>query len=120
MEMTLGTLDDRRNFRITALLDSGCTNSCIDKKFVRENGINTIKLPIPVQVYNADGSPNAAGPLTEIVKLHVKIGSHVELMEFSLVELGKTKAFIGHDWLKKHNPDVDCVTTFTPITFFHH
>ena len=30
LELTLGTLDDRRNLRVTALLDSGCTGSCID------------------------------------------------------------------------------------------
>ena len=30
LELTLGTLDDRRNFHVEALLDSGCTGSCID------------------------------------------------------------------------------------------
>ena len=30
LELTLGTLDDKRNFQVEALLDSGCTSSCID------------------------------------------------------------------------------------------
>ena len=30
LELTLGTLDDRRNFRVEALHDTGCTGSCID------------------------------------------------------------------------------------------
>ena len=34
LELTLGTLDDKRNFRVEALLDSGCTGSCIDRNFV--------------------------------------------------------------------------------------
>jgi len=104
LELTLGTLDNRRNFCINTLLDSGCTNSCIDKNFIKNNRINVIKLPIPVLVYNTDGTPNAAGAVTEIVRLHTKIRSHIEIVELSIVELGKTKVFIGHDWLKKTQP----------------
>ena len=92
-----------------ALLDSGCTGSCIDQTFIRENGINTQKLPIPVMVYNADGTPNSAGAITEVVRLHVKIRDHIEIAEFAVTELGKTSVFIGHEWLKKHNPSIDWV-----------
>ena len=48
LELTLGTLDDKRSFRVEALLDSGCTGSCIDRTFIKENGITTETLPIPV------------------------------------------------------------------------
>ena len=73
LELTLGTLDDKKNFRVEALLDSGCTGSCINQTFIRENGINTEKLPIPVMVDNVDGTPNSVGTITEVVKLHIKI-----------------------------------------------
>jgi hypothetical protein len=35
----LQTLDSSSIFRLRALLDSGCTGSCIDKEFVKKNNI---------------------------------------------------------------------------------
>lgn len=107
LELTLGTLNDQRSFRVEALLDSGCTGSCIDRKFIAANKIQTRKLPIPVLVYNADGSENAAGTISEAVRLHVRIKGHTEVLDFAVTELGKSDVFIGHDWLKIHNPSID-------------
>ena len=58
-------------------------------------------------VYNADGTPNSAGAITEMVRLHVKIRGHIEIVEFAVTDLGRTSVFIGHEWLKKHNPSID-------------
>jgi len=41
----LQTLDSGRIFRISALLDSGCTGLCIDKEFVKKNDIQMKKIP---------------------------------------------------------------------------
>lgn len=56
-----------------------------------------------------DGTQNVAGAITEKVKLHVKIRDHIEIVEFAVTEIGKTNVFIGHEWLKKHNPSIDWV-----------
>jgi hypothetical protein len=69
MPINIQTLDDGRLFHITALLDSGCTGSCIDKKFIKEKGINTKKTARPIPVYNADGTMNKGGSITEYVEL---------------------------------------------------
>jgi hypothetical protein len=37
------------------------------------------------------------GDITGYVDLEMKLGDHKELM----------RIFIGHDWLKKHNPDIN-------------
>ena len=58
----------------------------------------------PIPVYNADGTRNSAGSLTEWVRLKVTIGDHEELMDFGISDLGKVNVFLGHDWLKTHNP----------------
>ena len=105
--MTLGTVDDRRNFPVKALLDSGCTGSCISRRFCEENGINVHKFPLPIPVYNADGTENAGGAITDFVDLHVKIRDHTEKLRFAVTELGKSDVFIGHEWLKFHNPSID-------------
>ncbi|EGN93937.1 hypothetical protein SERLA73DRAFT_37217, partial [Serpula lacrymans var. lacrymans S7.3] len=44
----LTTLDTNRSTTIEALLDSGCTGSCIDSVFVKEQGYETKKIPRPI------------------------------------------------------------------------
>ena len=74
----LQTLDDGHLLRIIALLDSRCTGSCIDREFVRKNNIQTKKVPLPIPVYNADGSLNEGGPITEFVEVRMVIQDHTE------------------------------------------
>jgi hypothetical protein len=37
----------------------------------------------------------------------LQIGQHVEILQFAVSNLGKTEMFIGHEWLKLHNPSID-------------
>ena len=102
--ITMDTLDCHP---IKALIDSGCTGSCINENFVRKHNLNTTKLPKSIPVFNADGSFNIAGRLTHTVQLQVIIGDHKEIMEFGVSNLGTSDIFLGHDWLKHHNPEID-------------
>ena len=90
-----------------ALIDSGCTGSCIDEGFVQSNRIPTQKSPITIPVFNADGTPNDLGKITHFVDAKLCIGEHKEDIQLAVVKLGSTPVFLGHDWLKKHNPSVD-------------
>ena len=103
----LTTLDTRSAHAAEALIDSGCEGSCIDRTYVQERGIITQKLPRPIAVLNADGSPNEAGPIAEFVELEMRIGDHIERIEFGVTSLGRGQVFLGFDWLKRHNPSVD-------------
>lgn len=103
------TLDDQRTFSMKALIDSGCTGSSIDAGFVKAKGMNTRKLACPIPVYNADGTLNAAGAITDYVVLQVKIDNHIEHLIFGVTDLGKGEMFIGHEWLRHHNPSIDWV-----------
>ena len=105
--VVIKTLDNQMRFKLSALLDSGCTGSCINASFVKHNKINTKKYPRPIPVYNADGSLNSGGSITEYVELLLEIGQHVEILQFAVSNLGKTEIFIGHEWLKLHNPSID-------------
>ena len=55
----------QRNLRMVALLDSGCTGSCLNTQWVKEQGIPTRPLAHPILVYNADGTQNIGGSLKE-------------------------------------------------------
>ena len=104
--MTASTTD-KRSFLTDALIDCGSTGSCIDTQFVRENGIITRTLPIEIPVFNADGTPNNNGPITEVVELFVKVQDHTERIELAVSNLDKSEIFLGYDWLEKHNPSID-------------
>ena len=102
--ITMDTLDQ---YSMKALIDSGCTGSCINEDFIRKHNLNTNRLPKSIPVFNADGSSNVAGRLTHAVQLQVIIGDHKEIMEFGVSNLGTSDIFLGHDWLKHHNPEIN-------------
>ena len=107
LEMTITTLDTEERFDVKALLDSRCMSSAISKRFVKEHQINTIKLPRAIMATNADGTINAGGKITDMVRLKIKIQDHEEMMELTVADIGKKDIFIGHDWLQHHNPEID-------------
>ena len=94
-------------FTVTALLHSGCTGMVIDKTFAKEKDLPIHKLPIPIPVYNADGSLNDGGSISEFAILKLQIGEHKEQIAMALSNLSTHNIFLEHDWLKKHNPRID-------------
>jgi len=46
-------------------------------------------------------------PITDYVTLRITIQDHVEQLEFAVSDLGTQDMFIGHKWLKLHNPSID-------------
>jgi len=107
MRVILSTIDHSQTLETTALLDSGCTGSTIHTRFVKNNNLPTKRLPRPIPVYNADGTLNANGAITETCKLRMTVQDHVEEIEFAVSDIGSSDVYIGHDWLKQHNPSVD-------------
>ena len=93
--------------KILALLDSGCTGTTMDQRFTKEKGLETHKLPRPIPVYNADGSINQAGSITEFAIVELTIDDHKEQIAMGLSQLSTHAIFLGYDWLQKHNPIVD-------------
>ena len=110
IEVKVQTLDDARTFSLKGLLDSGSTGSCISRKFVNDNEIRTRKTTIPVPVHNADGMLNKNGSITDYVFLRLSVGDHTEQLEFTVADIGMHNLFIGHEWLKLHNPNINWKT----------
>jgi len=42
-----------------------------------------------------------------VVPLEIKINGHKEQLETVVTDLNRTDMFLGHDWLVKHNPEVN-------------
>ena len=129
IEVRILEYETRRNFFVSALIDSGCTTSAIDKEFVKTKKIPTQKMPKAILVYNADGTKNQGGDITEYVKLQLEIQGHKERATFVVTNLRSHPIFLGADWLKTHNPIIDwtvkalhftrcpeeCGKEFTPV-----
>ncbi|EGN91996.1 hypothetical protein SERLA73DRAFT_38569, partial [Serpula lacrymans var. lacrymans S7.3] len=84
----LTTLDTQRSMMIQALLDSGCTGSCIDYKFVKKQEYQTHNILRPIPVYNANGTLNKDGAIKEFVELKMEIDDHSERIHFAVTNLG--------------------------------
>ncbi|KAI0061941.1 hypothetical protein BV25DRAFT_1870601 [Artomyces pyxidatus] len=84
MNVVLTTQDTDSTYTVEALLDSGCTGSCINRSFIARHKINTHRAPRPIAVYNADGTLNKGGSITEFVHMRMTIGEHVERIHFGI------------------------------------
>ena len=99
------------------MVDCGLTDSCIDAQFIRENGIKTQNLPVSIPVFNADGTGSAAGALEEYVEVGIAVGMHEEdVVKLAVTALGSANIYLGHDWLSKHNPEIDWETGDVKMT----
>ena len=96
---------NRRNLKVKALVDSGCTHTGIDEQLVKEKKIQMKAIDFSFEVFNADGTKN--GEVTKVASLEVEINRHKETLEAAVTDLDGTDMFLGHDWLVKHNPEVN-------------
>ena len=96
-----------RNIPANALLDSGCTGCCVDERFIKKFNIPIIPFERPVQVFNADGSPNRDGDMTHYVFLDIVVQGHRERRKLNVTTLSDHDVFLGFDWLEYHNPEID-------------
>ncbi|SJL08909.1 uncharacterized protein ARMOST_12283 [Armillaria ostoyae] len=110
LNVQLATLTNRQVFATKGLVDSGCTSSAINRAFVQEHRLDTVKTAIPIIVYNADGSRNKGGDITEYVEVRLTIGNHEERIDLAVTDLGAKDLYLGHDWLKRHNPVINWET----------
>ena len=65
------------------------------------------KLRVPMPVYNADGTLNQLGKITEYVEVRMTVGDHSERIQLAVTKLSNPELFLGMDWLKDHNPSID-------------
>ena len=94
-----------KNLKVKALVDSGCTHTGIDEQLVKDRRIQTKKIDFSFEVFNADRTKN--GEVTKVAPLEVEINRYKETLEVAVMDLDRTDIFLEHDWLVKHNPEVN-------------
>jgi len=94
-----------KKLEVKALVDSGCTHTGIDKQLVKNKRIQTKSINFSFEVFNADGTKN--GEVTRVAPLEIEINGHKETLEAAVTDLDGMDMFLGHDWLVKHNLEVN-------------
>ncbi|KAI0758818.1 hypothetical protein C8Q74DRAFT_1209386 [Fomes fomentarius] len=80
-----------------ALIDSGCTGSCINRSAIARWNLMPVPLDKLVPVRNADGSLNAGGSISHFVPLQLQIEEHLESIQLLVTDIGSHNIFLGHD-----------------------
>ena len=57
------------------------------------------------EIYNADRTKN--GEVIRIVPLEIEINGYKKHLKAVVMDLNGMDIFLGHDWLVKHNPEVN-------------
>ena len=94
-----------KKLKVKALVDSGCMHIEIDEQLVKDKRIQTKLINFSFEVFNTDGAKN--GEVTKVVPLEIKINGHKKTLKVAVADLDGTDMFLGHDWLVKHNPEVN-------------
>ena len=94
-----------KNLKVKALVDSRCTHTGINEQLVKDKNIQMKKIDFSFEVFNVDGTKN--GEVTKVAPLEVEINGHKETLEAAVMDLDGMDMFLGHDWLVKHNLEVN-------------
>jgi len=94
-----------KKLKVKALVDSRCMHTEIDEQLVKDKKIQTKPINFSFEVFNADGTKN--GEVTKVALLEIEINGHKETLEAAVMDLDRTDIFLGHDWLVKHNLEVN-------------
>ena len=94
-----------KNLKVKALVDSRCIHTGIDKQLVKDKIIQTKSIDFSFEVFNTDRTKN--GEVTKMAPLEIEINRHKETLEAAVMDLNGIDMFLGHDWLVKHNLEVN-------------
>ena len=94
-----------KKLKVKALVDSGCIHTGIDEQLVKDKRIQTKPINFSFEVFNADGTKNRE--VTKVAPLEIEINGHKETLKAAVMDLNGTDMFLEHDWLVKHNLEVN-------------
>ena len=88
LQIELQDLEKGTTYQTQALLDSGCTGSCISQQFAEEKKLSLHKWEHLISAYNTDGTENNNGKITHYAKMKMIIDRHSEIQKFAVTNLG--------------------------------
>ena len=104
MQVDVKTKNEKK-LKVKSLVDSRCTHTEIDKQLVKDKRIQTKPINFLFEVFNADRTKNEE--VTRVAPLEIEINSHKKQLKAAVTDLDEMDMFLDHDWLVKHNPEVN-------------
>ncbi|KAH6904686.1 hypothetical protein BKA70DRAFT_1109013, partial [Coprinopsis sp. MPI-PUGE-AT-0042] len=86
--ISLGDSDAELLFRAHTLVDSGAQNCYKNPRYVAKHNLATVNLPRAIPVYNADGSLNNAGSITQYTEMWTLVADHISFERFYITNIG--------------------------------
>ena len=86
-------------------MDSRYTHIGIDKQSVKDKRIQMKLVNFSFKIFNVDSTKN--GEVTRITPLKVEINGHKEYIDVAVIDLNGMNMFLEHNWLVKHNLEVN-------------
>ena len=104
MQVNIKTKNGKK-LKVKTLVDSRCTHTGIDEQLVKDKKIQTKPINFSFEVFNANRMKNRE--VTKVAPLEIEINRHKETLKVAVMDLNGTDMFLGHDWLVKHNLEVN-------------
>jgi len=98
-------MENGKKLKVKVLVDSRCIHTEIDEQLVKNKRIQMKLINFSFQVFNPDGMKNRE--VTKVAPLEVEINRYKKTLEAAVIDLDGTDIFLGHDWLVKHNLEIN-------------
>jgi len=98
-------MKNSKKLKVKILVDFRCTHIGIDKQLVKDKRIQIRPVNFSFEVFNTDGTKNRE--VTKVAPLKIEINRYKKQLEAAVTDLNSMDMFLGHDWLVKHNPEVN-------------
>jgi hypothetical protein len=107
LEVVTEAIATRKKVTTHALVNSGCTRTCIDKTFAQEQGWPLERICHPILIEYADGTVTEESKIWYMVNLRIRMAGTTVVTEALVMRLKSFKVFLGFDWLQVVNPNIN-------------
>ena len=94
-----------KEVQVEVLVDSRYTHTEIDKQLVKDRTIQMKLVDFSFEVFNVDRTKNRK--VTKMVLLEIESNKHKKQIDTAVTDINGTDMFLEHDWLVKHNLEVN-------------
>ena len=109
---------NRKPIHSFALIDTGCTDSCISDCFATHYSLPWQLKPVPVPILAVDDHLIASGLVTQDVVTNLLVDKHSENLKLGVVSVAFA-LILGLDWLHHHNDFSDPMISLSCCNLSH-